>query len=228
MECDSDIDSVYILITICKVLKLQDVSTLNAYINNMSHEVLNSPAYYTFPNHSDVTEMVRKFCGSYDKKVFQDETEYLFYKISKLDRACLDELNNTEHSTLFEETLTFLSKEEKLKKKLHGYDEPGHPNYITGLWQPLDYRQNQLLKNLRPIDVIILCNNTSHFENIFKEYLEEIECENSIKDHQNSDILKESRFYEKFGLALIPKKDDTEESSGLSIIDGILKYFTLR
>ena len=166
--------------------------------------------YFNYSRNTWDNNTIRKYCDIYDTNAFKDEVEYLTHQIVNLNQDCLQELIYTEPTHLFIELLSFIKNKEDEEKE--GKEEEVSQVSIT----------------LRPIDIIVLCNNASHFEKVFREYEKTIEHDPSNTMDVDYDRLKTSQFYDKFGLALIPKKNEPLEPSNSNLTKCILKSSIIR
>ena len=172
--------------------------------------------YFSYYRNTWDNNTIRKYCDIYDTNYFKDEVEYLTHQIVCLDQDCLQELINTEPNPLFLDLISFINFQKSSKNK---EDEEKEGN---------EEEEAQVFIKLRPIDIIILCNNASHFEKMFSEYEKTIEHDASNTMDVDYDKLKTSQFFDKFGLALIPKKNKSLEASNSNLTKCILKSSIIR
>ena len=152
---------------------------------------------------------------------FKTDAEYLRESLFSLDTSCLDELNIKEHASVFENILAFLYKETKIKNMKSGDGIPGNE-------KSEEERQNELIRKLKPIDIAILSNNRDKFYGVFTSYENGLDCAVSNDRENHSDVLKNTHFYQQFGLAMVPRRDPTGKRSKSSVTGDILANLTIR
>jgi hypothetical protein len=149
------------------------------------------------------------------------DPKYLRESLLNLDTSCLSELNNKEHTSVFEDILAFLHKERRIKNLKAGDTVPGSEK--SG-----EERQNELIGKLKPIDVAILSNDRDTFNAAFTSFKNGIECAVSNDRENHSDELQNTHFYQQFGLAMVPRRDHTGRRSKSSFTEDVLANLTIR